>query len=77
MIKFFNYPENMIRTSVRTIILTIMKSSFKIIIMIFKVKNEKLEFYLTHFPFITFYAYFSYYLKELWMQLNNLLDKQK
>lgn len=66
-IKFYNYKDNMVRSSLRNILLTIFRSIY------FKLGNDpKLDKYISSFPFAIYYAHSCCYLVDQWI----ILDKE-
>ena len=58
-ISFYNHKENLIRTSVRNIVLGITM-----------IKNPKIRIYINNFPFILFHIQFACYMKDTLFYIN-------
>ncbi|KRX08625.1 hypothetical protein PPERSA_01878 [Pseudocohnilembus persalinus] len=66
-IKFYNYKDQLVRTSVQNIFLGILKQSQN------KILNKK---YLCQFPFVLYYINQSCYLLDQWKQIDDLVLEQ-
>jgi hypothetical protein len=66
--RFYNHPEGMVRTTVRNIILSVLKLCEG---------NEKLYSYSTNFPFVVYFVHFSLYLRDTWVKIDKEIENVK
>lgn len=78
-IRFYNYPNPMVRAAVQNITLNILKRKcFSSLVFLFEiVSNNKLDIYLTNFPFISYFVNLACYLKDLWVQIDEVLPESQ
>ena len=71
-VKFFNHSDAMVRTSVKNIILNLLKSRTILVIDILTPQdnNPKLMTYVTRFPFLCYFVNLCCRLKDLWIKLD-------
>jgi protein CLEC16A len=63
-IRFYNHKEAMVRTTVQNITLSV-----------FRLKDAKVDSYLTNFPFVTYFVNISCYIRDLWIKIDGeILD---
>ena len=60
--RFYNYKDGMVRTSVSTIILAIMK-----------IDDPRLKQYLGRFPFLMYFVHFSCHMNHLWRTMDEII----
>ena len=81
--RFFNHKDNLVRTSVRSITLTVFANSsyliyfIKVKIYIKKEKDPKLIQFLIRFPFVLYFVHLSCYMKDLWIKIDQIILESK
>lgn len=61
-VRFFNHPENLVRTTSRNILLTIAK-----------LKDKRIDNFMSGFPFVCYFIHECNFLKEYWAIVDNIL----
>ena len=76
-VRFYNYREPLVRTSVQNIVFTVLKRKelFFVgnLLILIAVKDEKIHKFMTDFPFVLYYAHFASYLKDNWKRIDEVL----
>lgn len=64
-VRFFNHPENLVRTTSRNILLTIAK-----------LKDKRIDDFMSGFPFVCYYIHECNFLKEYWAIVDTILHSE-
>lgn len=64
-IRFFNHPENLVRTTCRNILLTIAK-----------LKDSRVDSFMSGFPFVCYFIHQCNFLKEYWAIIDNIIHSE-
>jgi len=61
-IRFYNHPENLVRTTARNVVLSLAK-----------LREKRLDAFMAGFPFVTYFIHECNFIKEHWTIIENVL----
>ena len=61
--RFYNHPENLVRTTCRNILLSCAK-----------LNNVKIQDFISGFPFLSYFIHECNFLKEYWLIIDGIID---